>query len=331
MALQPPLPAMVERTRLIQVEPDQADNVLSPQPMEQVLDLKRGLGSRAHTGLCDQYRSISKFSGLRYYWLEDVLKGLAGQVVVTADAHPVDVLRTGPEVVDRTRSLAHRVDLPKPLNVRGAVLAEDVHDVPPGSPEVRSRSVVVTPRLPEAIHLMPEADHNRTPESRHFLSVSDQIAIIAARRYPRQRDVGRVDLHDCRRAIPSRHFGECRLEWLEPAAVIGNEVGVPAYRPRELSDPRVGLRRIPLVDAEIADRCLVVHGGRTGGISGELEGHKRNGGCRYNCGEGRHTRMTLALLSELPVAAPSGGRPAAPQRHALAPSIPQRWRLAYVY
>src|ERR1022692_222391 len=103
---------MVERARLIQVEPDQAEIVVSPQPVEQVLDVKRGLGPRADTGLCNQYRVISEFLDLRYHWLEDVLEGLAGQVVVAADTHPVDVLRAGPEGVDRARFLARRVDLP---------------------------------------------------------------------------------------------------------------------------------------------------------------------------------------------------------------------------
>ncbi len=123
--------------------------------------------------------------------------------------------------------------------------------MPPGRDEYRGRRVMVSPRIPESVHLPAETDHDRMPERGHRGREPGQVGIVGAGGYLRQRDPGRIYLHDGGRAVLCRRLGKGRLERLVPAAVIADQIGLPADRLRKLVHLGVRFGRLLLVHADI--------------------------------------------------------------------------------
>src|SRR5690242_17981182 len=100
--------------------------------------------------------------------------------------------------------------------------------MPPCRDESLRPTVMVAPRVPEAVHLMTEAYNNWTPERGDVIGEGLQVGVVPPRGYPGQPDVGRVNLHERGSAMAGRRLSESLLERFLPATVIGDQVRSPS-------------------------------------------------------------------------------------------------------
>ena len=242
---------MVNAVVLGDVEPHQPERAVLAHSREQVRDLRPLASFGTHRGLRQQHRLAGERPHLGNGLAEDAGEGFVRVIVVAVDADPGDVLRTGPPGADRTGAGLVGLQCPQPGDVVGALTAEQRHDVPPSRHERRGRNVPVTPRVPVGVHLVPEADHHRVAEIADAVGKRAQVAVVAARGDQRDRGERRIYLHDRGRAMLADRLGERRLEGFPPAAVIPDEVRLPADRPGEVRDRLVGTGRPALVDAQV--------------------------------------------------------------------------------
>ena len=87
---------------------------------------------------------------------------------------------------------------------------------------------------------MAEADDHRVAELADAVRERPQVAVVAAGRDLRDRDQGRVPLHDRYRAVPGGCLCERRLEGFPPAAVVPDQVRLLASRLGKLRDRLIG-------------------------------------------------------------------------------------------
>src|SRR6202020_3598682 len=110
-------------------------------------------------------------------------EGITWAVVVPVDAHPVDILPARPPLTNGGIQPGLRgVDRPQPRNVGRPHRTEYVNYMAPGGDEIGRRCVSISPRIPVAIHLVPEGDDNRVAERFHVLGIGTEPGVSVAGR-----------------------------------------------------------------------------------------------------------------------------------------------------
>src|SRR6185437_12801042 len=84
--------------------------------------------------------------------------------------------------------------IPGPDHVRDMFGLEDAEEMPPGGLEGSRRRVRQPPRIPPAVHLMPEGQHHVATERPNLLRVAPDVAVVSSRRELRHADPAWVEL-----------------------------------------------------------------------------------------------------------------------------------------
>src|SRR5262245_5672710 len=96
--------------------------------------------------------------------------------------------------------------------------------MPPRRYKRRRRDVPIAPRIPVAVHLMPEADDNRVAKVTDAAGIATEVNVVGTGGDRRDRRVGGVDLHVGNNAVSVDSSRERGREWLRPATVIAGQV-----------------------------------------------------------------------------------------------------------
>src|SRR6266516_301086 len=185
--------------------------------------------------------------------------------------------------------------------------------MPPRRHERQRRDVPVAPRVPGAVHLVPEADDDRVAEIPDTVRIRAQVVVVVTCGDRRNGGVGGIDLHEWDNAVAADHLCERWLEGLRPAAVVADKVRLGACRLCEVRDRLVIRWRPGYIDAQVRGRVgreRRMHGrwaegqdkGRAGegdGGGGELQSdEQRKAGAQKALFPAKMTRLTTARLSK---------------------------------
>ena len=164
---------------------------------------------------------------------------------------------------------------------------------------------------------MAEAYDNWAPKRSHCVSEGSQVGVILPSRYSGQWDMSRIYLHQCTGAMAGGRLGETLLERFPPAAVIGDEVRLPAHFMTKLRYLRVRMRCTGLKHAEITYLGRPWRHVRRWWLSGQLEACDHGRGADGDDSNGHRAGMRTdpCHLPVPPVPPPPGRKPGPQPRH----------------
>src|ERR1022692_222320 len=123
--------------------------------------------------------------------------------------------------------------------------------MPPGGDEGSRGYMVISPRIPGAVHLLAEADEHRTAVTADAVGIGPQVVVVVSGRDLRDRGVGGIYLHEQYRAVVADGVGEGPVEGLSPAAEVPDQVRRHACRLSEVIEWLVARRRPFLEDPQV--------------------------------------------------------------------------------